>query len=349
MFASTAASSVSSSAAIMNGYDSMGHTVIEFLSPFSSSARCTSASSSSATVNGHMNGQLNRQHTLCQIAGGADCAHSTSPTSASPYTNDGSSFSYKSGTWIRNLIQQETELLKNHQSNNRGKCRIASSLHSDSYRLHLKLNISDGNYNCTLVSVSINPPESFLDRLLTDSSAFYREGFHMNSDTNFGANCAKSALSRISSRIAIVAINCNKALALNCNSNTAYGNMDNNNNNTANKTNNNCIYNRNTTNNETTTTNNNNDTTTTTNSSNSNSSYSALTEVAQNGFSHHGQRYHFLLSKDPTDKIAYFLRSDLSNSFFPDATTLRNFIADFSSQPSVSKAGMIYVNLLPLC
>ena len=68
-----------------------------------------------------------------------------------------------------------------------------------------------------------------------------------------------------------------------------------------------------------------------------------MTNIAQNGFIYHGQRFKFLLSKNPDDKIAYFLRNDNSDKIFPNAENLRNFFADFSSQTTISKAGKINI------
>ena len=64
-----------------------------------------------------------------------------------------------------------------------------------------------------------------------------------------------------------------------------------------------------------------------------------LTDVAQNGFIYQGHKFQFLLSKDPTEKTALFLMDDHSNPIFPDATSLRNFVADYTTQPTISRAG----------
>lgn len=63
------------------------------------------------------------------------------------------------------------------------------------------------------------------------------------------------------------------------------------------------------------------------------------TNLAQNGFEYLDHRYRYLLSKDPGDKVAYFLRDDVSSRTFPDAQAVRNFIADFTSQPTIFRAG----------
>jgi ATP-dependent helicase YprA (DUF1998 family) len=63
------------------------------------------------------------------------------------------------------------------------------------------------------------------------------------------------------------------------------------------------------------------------------------TTLAQNGFDYLGHRYRYLLSKDPRDKVAYFLRDDVSSRTFPDAQSVRNFIADFTAQPTIFRAG----------
>ena len=63
------------------------------------------------------------------------------------------------------------------------------------------------------------------------------------------------------------------------------------------------------------------------------------TNLARNGFEYLGHRYRYLLSKDPRDKVAYFLRDDVSSRTFPDAQSVRNFIADFTSQPTIFRAG----------
>ena len=68
-----------------------------------------------------------------------------------------------------------------------------------------------------------------------------------------------------------------------------------------------------------------------------------MTNIAQNGFIYQGQRFKFLLSKNPEEKIACFLRNDNSDKIFPDAANLRNFFADFSSQTTISKAGKINI------
>ena len=65
------------------------------------------------------------------------------------------------------------------------------------------------------------------------------------------------------------------------------------------------------------------------------------TSLAQNGFVYLGHRYRYLLSKDPREKVAYFLRDDFTSVTFPDAQTVRNFIADFTSQPAIFRSGMI--------
>lgn len=65
------------------------------------------------------------------------------------------------------------------------------------------------------------------------------------------------------------------------------------------------------------------------------------TNLAQNGFEYLGHRYRYLLSKDPKEKVAYFLRDDITSITFPDAHAVRNFIADFTSQPTIFRSGMI--------
>lgn len=65
------------------------------------------------------------------------------------------------------------------------------------------------------------------------------------------------------------------------------------------------------------------------------------TNLAQNGFQYLGYRYRYLLSKDPREKVAYFLRDDFTSRTFPDAQAVRNFIADFTSQPTIFRSGMI--------
>lgn len=63
------------------------------------------------------------------------------------------------------------------------------------------------------------------------------------------------------------------------------------------------------------------------------------TNLAKNGFEYLGHRYRYLLSKDPRDKVAYFLRDDVSSRTFPDAQSVRSFIADFTAQPTIFRAG----------
>ena len=63
------------------------------------------------------------------------------------------------------------------------------------------------------------------------------------------------------------------------------------------------------------------------------------TNLAQNGFEYLGHRYQYLLSKDPRERVAYFLRDDFTSKTFPDAEAVRNFIADFTSQPTIFRSG----------
>lgn len=64
-----------------------------------------------------------------------------------------------------------------------------------------------------------------------------------------------------------------------------------------------------------------------------------ITDVAQNGFIYQGHNFQFLLSKDPHQKTAFFLMDDNSDRIFPDASSLRNFVADYTTQPTISRAG----------
>lgn len=65
---------------------------------------------------------------------------------------------------------------------------------------------------------------------------------------------------------------------------------------------------------------------------------SSLMNIARNGIIYADHHYQFLLSKDPGNKMAYFLRDD-DKSFVPNAAAFRRYIADFSREPSVSRAG----------
>jgi hypothetical protein len=65
---------------------------------------------------------------------------------------------------------------------------------------------------------------------------------------------------------------------------------------------------------------------------------SRLLNIVKNGFFYADNHYQFLLSKDPKNKMAYFLRDD-HKSLYPNAAVLRRYIADFSRQPTISRAG----------
>jgi hypothetical protein len=75
---------------------------------------------------------------------------------------------------------------------------------------------------------------------------------------------------------------------------------------------------------------------------------SKFLDIAKNGIIYANDHYQFLLSKDPKSKMAYFLRDD-DESFFPNAAAFRRYIADFSRQPTVSRAGTHFLDYIYTC
>ena len=203
------------------------------------------------------------------------------------------------------LVQQENNLILQRQcQKGRGIKKIASALLTGDYRLHLKLSIQDGSLKCSLVTVSTNPNASFLDRLLVDSS---------NHDCR---NSRKK--SAISSRLAIVTVSFDRKTVLD----RSLGDYVEASKYKAKSSKLFTEYSVNTIDDKSCKT-------------------VSIVDIAKNGFIYLGNRYQFLLSKDPSEKTAFFLmdKEKRSDSMFPDASSLRNFVADFSSQPTISRAG----------
>jgi hypothetical protein len=206
------------------------------------------------------------------------------------------------------LTQQEENHIKRLRNENKPrKAPIASALIDNNYRIHLKLSLLKGAISATLLTVTTNPPPTFLDHLLTSD----RPSPSQNSIRNENNN--KSVIDcGISSRLVLVSIHiCKESLGTffpNTNKNVPLGTLD------AEKHCGKAI------------------------SFIPNVTVTGA-DVAQNGFIYHGHRFQFLLSKNPKDKISYFLQDDCSDRIFPDANSLRNYIADFSSQPSIFRAG----------
>ena len=211
------------------------------------------------------------------------------------------------------LVLQE-ELLKRKCSSNLKyrKQDISSELLGDKYRLHLKLQFTKESMTCTLLGVDVNPTVFFIDRLLSGACC---------SD-----NIKTTALEdRVSSRLAVVTINCSKDcfMSRNYGSGLKQGVPST----KVNESNNNTHPTRS-------------DIGSTKSKSFKSSTNIDINDIARNGFTYHGSRFQFLLSKDPRDKVTYFLRDDYSDKRFPCANAVRKFIADFSLEPTVSRAGM---------
>jgi hypothetical protein len=68
-----------------------------------------------------------------------------------------------------------------------------------------------------------------------------------------------------------------------------------------------------------------------------------LLNIIKNGIFYADNHYQFLLSKDPKNKMAYFLRDD-PESLYPNSAVFRSQIADFSRQPTISRAGIHYIH-----
>lgn len=225
-----------------------------------------------------------------------------------------SSTAANAGRWKPlDLVQQEESLRRKFSSNLRHRKQdISSTLIADRYRLHLKLQLTKEGMTCTLLGVDVDPTVFFIDRLLS------------------GACCSDDLKSNdledyVSSRLAVVTINCSKDYLMSQNYGSALRQFA-----PSTKVN---------------------ESKNTTHNSSIDTGYNKLelstnmniSDIARNGFTYHGSRFQFLLSKDPKDKVAYFLRNDCRDKRFPCANAVRKFIADFSSQPTVSRAGMIKV------
>lgn len=202
------------------------------------------------------------------------------------------------------LVNKEEELVhKCCFTTAQRKHRIAPALLEDDYRLQLKLQLSKGISLCTLLAVATNPTASYLDHLLFKAH---------NSDTS---EC--KIRSRISPRLVFVTVKCDKesltvgddgATNISVTRNTIkdarhFGDKID------------C-------------------------SEIKRAAHIGAANIARNGFYYHGHRFQFLLSKDPKDKVAYFLRDESSNKLFPDANSVRKFIGDFTTLPTISRAGM---------
>ena len=223
------------------------------------------------------------------------------------------------------LTQQEENHIKRLQNENRPRrAPIASALIENKYRIHLKLSAVKGVISTTLITVTPNPPPTFLDHLLTSHRSSYGE--HKNeikSNNNVEDNSSDSKRSAsnsgISSRIVLVSTYfCKESLSSSFpnknkdkNKNIMIGTLE------AEKTCSKIIPHI------------------------TADIPGTVTDIAQNGFIYHNHRFQFLLSKDPKEKISYFLQDNCSDRIFPDANSVRNFVADFSSQPSIFRAGEI--------
>jgi hypothetical protein len=207
---------------------------------------------------------------------------------------------------LSTVTQQEENHIKRLQNENK-KAPTASALIGNNCRVHLKLSLLKGVISTTLLTVTANPPPTFLDHLLTSDASSPGQNRNKNENNN------RSVINGgISGRLVVVSTYfCKDSLATffpNKNKNVPIGTLD------AEKHCGKAIsYMPNMT--------------------------VTVTDIAQNGFIYHGHRFQFLLSKDPKDKISYFLQDDCSDRIFPDANSLRNYIADFSSQPSIFRAG----------
>lgn len=207
------------------------------------------------------------------------------------------------------VTQQEENHIKRTQSENRPrKAPIALALAEGNYRIHLKLSLLKGVISTTLLTVISNPPPTFLDHLLTSDRSQISEYSHKNDNRKLN-----STNSGVSNRLVLVSTNfCKESLATFCPNKNKYvpnGTSE------AEKRSGNFISNI------------------------PAEMIISVTDIAQKGFIYHGHRFQFLLSKDPKDKISYFFQDDCSDRIFPDASSLRNYIADFSSQPSIFRAG----------
>jgi hypothetical protein len=181
---------------------------------------------------------------------------------------------------------------------------------SDRPRQHLKIDLRKQNCSITLLAVDIDPKVTYLDRLLIKSS-------NVVSDLDNKSYTDKNLCNTISNRIVIVTIDFNKNVLLRPNRLTTLFEKPKKSNFQTPKTfSGNPIQ-----------------------TDKHAGSDIDIEYIAKNGFIYLGHRYRFLLSKDPTDKISYFLRDDISDVNFPDSASLRNYIADFTAQPSVSRAG----------
>ena len=212
------------------------------------------------------------------------------------------------------LMQQEENHLKRVCTQYRPRRNpIAAAMIAENYRIHLKLSLLKGVSSITLLSITANPPPSFLDHLLSSHQHSRNEQQKEN-----------RIESGISSRIVLVTMSfCKESMSeFFPNKNIPNKNIPNKNipANTFNTENNYGKVSHNNQQNETVRV--------------------TVTDVAQNGFIYHGHRFRFLLSKEPKDKISYFIRDDCSHGMFPDASSVRNYIADFSSQPTIFRAGV---------
>ena len=225
-----------------------------------------------------------------------------------------SSTAANTGIWKPlDLVQQEESLKRICSSNlKHRKQDISSALIADKYRLHLKLQLTKEGMTCALLGVDVNPTVFFIDRLL--SGACCSDDFKSNALEDY-----------VSSRLAVVTINCSKDCFMSQNYGSALkqfvpSTKVNESKNTTLHSSSDIGYNK-----------------------SESSTNMNINDIARNGFTYHGSRFQFLLSKDPKDKVAYFLRNDCKDKRFPCANAVRKFIADFASQPTVSRAGMIGV------